>query len=520
MSLQKRYVWNTRKQQKFMNLPKKFLSFYNSSKMSPIEKLWSVGTFSLGTVALFIVILIADQPRQTLQKFISPLVDSIVRMSHTFDPKKTQKHFSFAPGWAQTKFDNIDFTDLHTLAYFDIPLNADGTFDRENDGYATLRSEYGEYLFETAHEHGTKVVLTISQTHNPSIEQFLNSERAQRQTIEEAITEMEETGADGIALDFEYTGSRSDIYKEKYSTFVSDFTAAVRNEKHDAQIDVVVSTEKMHQSLYDVSKLSQHADYMFVMAYSFAVPEIKNAEPTAPVSGHEEEAYWDTVTTVVSAAVKDIPEEKLVMERAWYGNGDNYPFYQSLVRENGQKNVVASANTLSTPLDQTTINRLVSEVPAKARPSARKYIPVIAKALEDEGILTRNVLSYALATIEHETAGTFEPLEEFKGRKSARRLGYEGGTNYFGRGFIQLTHSRNYKMMGQRIGLGNNLVAHPELGATPEVAAKVLAAFFKDNGVAALARSGSFVAARKPINPDYQGYWIASLAWKYWEMIS
>jgi putative chitinase len=94
-------------------------------------------------------------------------------------------------------------------------------------------------------------------------------------------------------------------------------------------------------------------------------------------------------------------------------------------------------------------------------------------------------------------------------------LGYEGGTDYFGRGFIQLTHLRNYQRIGQRIGMGDQLVQNPELASKPEVAAKVLAAFFKDNNVANLASSGDFVDARDPVNPDYYAYAIAKMALKY-----
>ncbi|HLY65020.1 MAG TPA: glycoside hydrolase family 19 protein, partial [Chloroflexota bacterium] len=121
----------------------------------------------------------------------------------------------------------------------------------------------------------------------------------------------------------------------------------------------------------------------------------------------------------------------------------------------------------------------------------------------------------ALATIEHETAFTFQPLAEIEGNMSARRLGYEGGMDYFGRGFIQLTHLRNYETMGRRIGIGDELVRHPELASDPQIAAKVLAAFFRDNNVAALAGSGQFVAARAPVNPDNSGWAIATLAAKY-----
>src|SRR5258708_40187417 len=108
-------------------------------------------------------------------------------------------------------------------------------------------------------------------------------------------------------------------------------------------------------------------------------------------------------------------------------------------------------------MDAQTMDKLVAGVPDPAKAAARRNVPYIAKALEDEGILNSNVLAYALATVEHETASTFEPIDEFNGRKSARRLGYEGGTAYYGRRFVQLAHVRNYEMIVERIGLGEKL---------------------------------------------------------------
>jgi predicted chitinase len=492
------------------------LLFPGAKKLTPIEKIWSILTFSLGTLSLFFVIAMADSP---VQRFISPVMRSLALLQPWFNHEKSYQTFSFAPGGSERKFDLIDYDGLDTLAYFDLPLNADGTIDQDNDAYQTLKSEVGTTLFTTAHQHGTKVVLTLTQTNNSYIASFLNNPAAQEESIIEAIREVKDTGADGVVLDFEFTGGAGEAYKTAYTHYVSEFVEKMHNNIPASKINIAISTADTNQALYDMSALAQTADQVFVMAYTFAVPEEKANTAAAPVYGYDAQAYWKDVDTSVLTYSKQISEDKFVMERAWYGNGDRYPFYQSFVKRSGNTQQSSSDNTMRTPLSKATINGLVAQVPTSARPAARKNLPLIAKALEEEGILNANVLAYALATIEHETASTFEPIEEIRGRKSARRLGYEGGTNYFGRGFIQLTHVRNYKMMGERIGMGDRLAQHPELASDAMVAAKVLAAFFKDNGVARLATNGYFVAARRPINPDYEGNWIANLAWKYLEMI-
>lgn len=83
--------------------------------------------------------------------------------------------------------------------------------------------------------------------------------------------------------------------------------------------------------------------------------------------------------------------------------------------------------------------------------------------------------AYVLATIYHETARTFEPLEEFgkgKGRKYGRKVG-QYNKAYYGRGYVQLTWHKNYQKQSQKLGMP--LDKYPELVMKPEAAWKIIA---------------------------------------------
>jgi LysM repeat protein len=140
---------------------------------------------------------------------------------------------------------------------------------------------------------------------------------------------------------------------------------------------------------------------------------------------------------------------------------------------------------------------------------------LIADALRKEGIYSPELLAYAMGTVQHETAGTMQPIREYGGPAQAKKYGYSGGENFYGRGFIQLTHDYNYKDIGQRIGMGDALYKNPDLALDPEISARILAAFFKDRGVADKVASGDMVGARRPVNPDNKGNLIAGYANKY-----
>lgn len=82
--------------------------------------------------------------------------------------------------------------------------------------------------------------------------------------------------------------------------------------------------------------------------------------------------------------------------------------------------------------------------------------------------------AYLLATTKHETANTFAPIEEY-GRGKGRPYGKpdpKTGHAYYGRGYVQLTWSKNYQTVGKALGLP--LYAKPELALKYDVAYKIM----------------------------------------------
>ncbi len=84
-------------------------------------------------------------------------------------------------------------------------------------------------------------------------------------------------------------------------------------------------------------------------------------------------------------------------------------------------------------------------------------------------------VAYALATAGHETAWSFQPVEEgyYLGKARAKRfqktLRYYP---YFGKGYVQLTWKANYAKAGKALGI--DLVNNPALALTKEVAYKTM----------------------------------------------
>jgi hypothetical protein len=127
---------------------------------------------------------------------------------------------------------------------------------------------------------------------------------------------------------------------------------------------------------------------------------------------------------------------------------------------------------------------------------ARIAIPLIIEALREEGLTSNEVLAYALATTEWESK--FHPGLEIDADSQANDLNYSGGARYAGRGYVQLTHDFNYQEIGAYIGY--DLLNHPEMAEDPEIAARVLAAYFKLHGTVKFAENRQYLEARRTIN--------------------
>jgi putative chitinase len=88
----------------------------------------------------------------------------------------------------------------------------------------------------------------------------------------------------------------------------------------------------------------------------------------------------------------------------------------------------------------------------------------------DEDLSDVRQIAYVLATILHETAATYRPIEEY-GKGKGRVYGKKDpvtGHAYYGRGFVQLTWKKNYSLLGKKLGV--DLVNKPALSMKPDIA--------------------------------------------------
>src|SRR5712692_9666939 len=120
---------------------------------------------------------------------------------------------------------------------------------------------------------------------------------------------------------------------------------------------------------------------------------------------------------------------------------------------------------------------------ALSPPAASGLGALLASLEEDPDVSNVRWAAYMMATVKHECADRWQPIEEF-GKGQGRPYGIQvqaTGSNgkqylnvYYGRGYVQLTWKDNYEKMSRVLGLSDELLIYPERVMEPEIAYKIM----------------------------------------------
>lgn len=149
-------------------------------------------------------------------------------------------------------------------------------------------------------------------------------------------------------------------------------------------------------------------------------------------------------------------------------------------------------------------------------------IDTILDEWERRGLTDLRWLAYMLATTQHETAATMQPIEEY-GKGKGKKYGVPDPITkqtYYGRGYVQLTWKANYAKAAGIVGA--DLVHYPDMAMLPDVAVKILfdgmiGGWFTGNPLRHYfnATATDWINARRIINGTDKAEKIAAKAVKY-----
>jgi putative peptidoglycan binding protein len=164
------------------------------------------------------------------------------------------------------------------------------------------------------------------------------------------------------------------------------------------------------------------------------------------------------------------------------------------------------------------------------RPFAQKNLPLVLNQCLDNGVIDRGQIAYVFATAEHESLFGRFMMEladgwDYEGREDLGNTKPGDGPRFKGRGFVQITGRRNYRIWSDKLGI--NLIDNPEKAALPDIAAIILVRGMRDGSFTGVGLSDfivgdrrDFFNARRIVNALDKADFIAQIAESYFKAIT
>ena len=226
-------------------------------------------------------------------------------------PLRAHEIFGFAPYWTLSQSTGFNVSALSTLAYFSVDVNADGSLDHSGAGWGGYESQALADLVSRAHGAGDRVVLTVSDFDQASLNQLTSSPTAGSTLSTALVAAIEAKKLDGVNLDFEGEGSADQSGLTRLVTQVSAALHTV-NPHYQVTMDTYASSAGDSGGFYNIPALAPAVDGFFVMAYQLNLQS----------SGSSRSPLTSTMLsdkTTIDEYAAAVPAAKVILGMPYFG---------------------------------------------------------------------------------------------------------------------------------------------------------------------------------------------------------
>ena len=226
-------------------------------------------------------------------------------------PLRPHEVFGFAPYWALSQSSGFDVNHISTFAYFSIDVNADGTLDESGAGWNGYQSQALADLVTRAHGAGDRVVLTVTDFDQSSLDQLTSSPTASATLSAALISAIHAKNLDGVNLDFEGSGNSD---QAGLTSLVTHVSAAIHAANPDYQVtmDTYASAAGDSHGFYNIPALAPAVDAFFVMAYQLNLQSSPSSASPLTSTMFSEKTAVDQYTALV-------PSTKVILGMPFFG---------------------------------------------------------------------------------------------------------------------------------------------------------------------------------------------------------
>jgi GH18 family chitinase len=245
-------------------------------------------------------------------------ISAAVPLARRSLPRGSREVFGFAPYWTLSTQGWWDMGLLSTITYFGLDVNGGGGFDTSTPGWAGWSSAQLSSLVSRAHSQGVRVVVTIKQFDEGTINAIVTNPSVTDTAVGNAINAIAARGLDGVNVDFE---GRTDSRYPGIQGGMTHFMAVLSDRVHqrwpaaEVSLDTYTGSASWDGGLFKIGDLAPHVDAFFVMAYDMVFSDLPGqAGPNAPLTGF---TYNDA--DAVAQYLTRAPEWKVLLGVPYYG---------------------------------------------------------------------------------------------------------------------------------------------------------------------------------------------------------
>ena len=187
-------------------------------------------------------------------------------------PLQSHEIFGYAPYWTLPQSSGFDVADLTTLAYFSVDANPDGTLDESGSGWNGYESQDLVNLVNRSHAAGDRVVLTVTDFSQSSLDAITSDPNAGARLSAALIAAVSAKNLDGVNFDFEGEGSAD---RNGLTALITQVSGALHAANPHWQVTMATYASAAADSggFYNVAALAPALDGFFVMAYDMNFAE-------------------------------------------------------------------------------------------------------------------------------------------------------------------------------------------------------------------------------------------------------
>jgi spore germination protein YaaH len=226
-------------------------------------------------------------------------------------PLAARENFAFAPYWTLAQSSTFSITGLSTIAYFSIDANANGTLDESGSGWDGFQSQDLANLITRAHAAGERVVLTVTDFDQGSLNAITSSPTAAGTLSAALIPLLQAKSLDGVNFDFEGAGSGDQAGLTNLITSVAGSLRAA-DPHWQITMDTYASSAGDSGGFYNLPALAPAVDAFFVMDYEL------NLQATPTAASPLTSGQFSSLTTL-QQYTSAVPASKVILGVPFFG---------------------------------------------------------------------------------------------------------------------------------------------------------------------------------------------------------